>query len=178
MPHPATAPCRHCRRDDRAASAVIGVILMVAITVVLGATVFVWAQGFGNNGKAAELASVWARGGDSDGDRMTDYIRVMLVKGDNAPYGYDESPAGVLVNGQSPAGPFDIANGDVCLEPPSGGVCTNAFGDPGAAKPDSTYDVGQTLYIACRGYGTHTVSLTLKGSVNFEWEIDCIEANP
>lgn len=35
--------------QDKAVSPVIGVILMVAITVVLAATVYVWASGFGAN---------------------------------------------------------------------------------------------------------------------------------
>src|SRR5688572_14162378 len=36
--------------DDEAVSPVIAVILMVAITVVLAATVYVWVSGFGTSG--------------------------------------------------------------------------------------------------------------------------------
>lgn len=44
--------------DDEAVSPVIAVILMVAITVVLAATVYVWVSGFsgGNQGAAASLS--------------------------------------------------------------------------------------------------------------------------
>jgi len=40
-------------QDDEAVSPVIAVILMVAITVVLAATVYVWVSGFSNGGSAA-----------------------------------------------------------------------------------------------------------------------------
>jgi flagellin-like protein len=48
-----TAPC-----DDEAVSPVIAVILMVAITVVLAATVYVWVSGFGKSGSQAKTLSV------------------------------------------------------------------------------------------------------------------------
>lgn len=40
-------------QNDKAVSPVIGVILMVALTVVLGATVFIWVQGFSGQGQHA-----------------------------------------------------------------------------------------------------------------------------
>ena len=43
--------------DDEAVSPVIAVILMVAITVVLAATVYVWVSGFGSSGSQAKSAS-------------------------------------------------------------------------------------------------------------------------
>lgn len=45
-------------RDDEAVSPVIAVILMVAITVVLAATVYVWVSGFGGSGQAAKSLSL------------------------------------------------------------------------------------------------------------------------
>jgi flagellin-like protein len=44
--------------DDEAVSPVIAVILMVAITVVLAATVYVWVSGFGASGTQAKNLSV------------------------------------------------------------------------------------------------------------------------
>ncbi|MHB8604922.1 MAG: archaellin/type IV pilin N-terminal domain-containing protein [Thermoplasmatota archaeon] len=41
----------HEPRNDRAVSPVIAVILMVAITVVMSATVYAWVTGFGSQGK-------------------------------------------------------------------------------------------------------------------------------
>lgn len=55
--------------DDEAVSPVIAVILMVAITVVLAATVYVWVSGFGAQGsapaKTLSLTSNGAIGSDS-----------------------------------------------------------------------------------------------------------------
>ena len=48
---------RPLRRRDHAVSPVIAVILMVAITVVLAATVYVWVSGFGQSGAQAKSAS-------------------------------------------------------------------------------------------------------------------------
>ncbi|MHB8585415.1 MAG: archaellin/type IV pilin N-terminal domain-containing protein [Thermoplasmatota archaeon] len=44
--------------NDEAVSPVIAVILMVAITVVLAATVYVWVSGFGASGSQAKSLSV------------------------------------------------------------------------------------------------------------------------
>lgn len=49
--------------DDDAVSPVIAVILMVAITVVLAATVYVWVSGFGANGSAPAKSVAFASAG-------------------------------------------------------------------------------------------------------------------
>ena len=54
--------------DDEAVSPVIAVILMVAITVVLAATVYVWVSGFGSqSGQASKSLSLSSAGALTDG---------------------------------------------------------------------------------------------------------------
>ena len=54
---------RKLMKNDRAVSPVIAVILMVAITVVLAATVYVWVSGFsGGQGAAAKTISLASNG--------------------------------------------------------------------------------------------------------------------
>lgn len=52
-------------QDDEAVSPVIAVILMVAITVVLAATVYVWVSGFGTSGSIKKFPQVTLK--DHDG---------------------------------------------------------------------------------------------------------------
>ena len=65
--------------DDEAVSPVIAVILMVAITVVLAATVYVWVSGFGSSSNSSpahtmSLVSAGAiTGADDTGDTTNDY---------------------------------------------------------------------------------------------------------
>lgn len=49
---------RKFKRDDDAVSPVIAVILMVAITVVLAATIYVWVSGFGASGSQSDTAAL------------------------------------------------------------------------------------------------------------------------
>jgi len=67
--------------DDEAVSPVIAVILMVAITVVLAATVYVWVSGFGSNSNSspAHTMSITSAGAlvagpdGADADTLPDY---------------------------------------------------------------------------------------------------------
>lgn len=100
-------PLKKARPDDRAVSPVIGVILMVAITVVLAATVYVYASGFGiqntNPQHSIALTSaspLTANGGDqvksytisaaTSGLRWSD----MRLSVDGNPLSYQASPTG------------------------------------------------------------------------------------
>src|SRR5437773_12441924 len=57
------------RDDDDAVSPVIAVILMVAITVVLAATVYVWVSGFGSNSSSpAKTIALTSNGAIADCD--------------------------------------------------------------------------------------------------------------
>ena len=71
------------KQNDEAVSPVIGVILMVAITVVLAAVVFVLVSNLGKGTEAAENASASLQSPSSG------VIQITLVKaGDSAPYTY------------------------------------------------------------------------------------------
>ncbi len=59
--------------EDNAVSPVIAVILMVAITVVLAATVYVWVSGFSSTQESSEQASASAKGASGS-------IRVILTQ--------------------------------------------------------------------------------------------------
>lgn len=53
-------------QDDEGVSPVIAVILMVAITVVLAATVYVWVSGFGTSGSIKKFPQVTMKDDTSD----------------------------------------------------------------------------------------------------------------
>ncbi|HEC76432.1 MAG TPA: type IV pilin [Thermoplasmatales archaeon] len=94
---------RKMLKDKAGVSPIIAIILMVAITVVLAATIYVWVTGF-KSGEQSENAAVTVKGED-------DAIRCILTKGgDNydPTNGYaDENFAiyvnGVAVNGTEPS---------------------------------------------------------------------------
>src|SRR5438552_15760784 len=73
------------RSDDDAVSPVIAVILMVAITVVLAATVYVWVSGFGSQSgtpaKTISLTSAGALTTDSDPNNGKNYTIASATSG-------------------------------------------------------------------------------------------------
>ena len=77
---------RRVRGNDDAVSPVIAVILMVAITVVLAATVYLWVSGFGNNQNNVVNASFAAKSIDlpwtnADTDTTDDAIELTYTSG-------------------------------------------------------------------------------------------------
>lgn len=73
------------RKDDEGVSPVIGTILMVAVTVVLGATVFAAVNSFGNKGLKESQNAVWrAQAIDTDGNGKTDQIKISYLTGPSA----------------------------------------------------------------------------------------------
>ncbi len=74
---------------DSAVSPVIGTILMVAVTVVLGATVYAVMSGFGDDSiKERTNAAFKAQTVDTDGDGKTDHIKITYISGPtNVPIG-------------------------------------------------------------------------------------------
>ena len=68
-------------KDKTGVSPIIAVILMVAITVVLAATIYAWVSGFGGGGGEPEIAAVVAKG-------TSNQLRVTLSQGgDGMPAG-------------------------------------------------------------------------------------------
>ncbi len=169
--------------DDSGVSPVIAVILMVAITVVLAATVYVWVSGFSSDDSGPENAQVRAVGFDSDGNGASDWIRLTLVRGENAPYGEAAldftltDPDNALTTHDSTAEDQAI----LCNEPTedaAGGTedtceTDHAFGDE--TTYDDEWDTGEALYVPCQDSGRHLISLTIRDSVVLEETIRCDE---
>ncbi len=87
---------RKFKANDEAVSAVIGVILMVAITVAIAATVYVYVSGMvGTGSKQTENASVTVTGTNGQ-------IKILLTKGgEGAPYVNTTGDTGfdIFING-------------------------------------------------------------------------------
>ena len=66
--------------EDEAVSPVIAVILMVAITVVLAATVYVWVSGFGSqSSQPAKTLSLTSAGSIDSTTYATDFVKTYTV---------------------------------------------------------------------------------------------------
>lgn len=82
--------------SDEGVSPVIGTILMVAVTVVLGATVFAAVNGFGSKGVQESTNAVFkATAVDTDGNGRTDTMKLTYLTG---PTGVALSDVSVNVN--------------------------------------------------------------------------------
>ncbi len=168
-------------RDDEGVSPVIAVILMVAITVVLAATVYVWVSGFSSDDGGPENAQVRAVGFDSDNNGASDWIRLTLVRGENAPYGDAAMTFSLTApdNTLTTHNASDAAARVLCENPDDGGtaddglceVAADAFGN----DADDEWDTGQALYVPCQENGRHLLSLTIRNSVVLEDSVRCDE---
>ena len=68
--------------DEEAISAVVGAILMIAVTVVIGATVYAVVNGFGDETSDEGPNAVYkAQSVDTDGNGVTDHIKVSYLTG-------------------------------------------------------------------------------------------------
>ncbi|MCD6481091.1 MAG: type IV pilin [Thermoplasmata archaeon] len=90
---------RKMLKEKAGVSPIIAIILMVAITVVLAATIYVWVTGFGT-GEQSENAAVTVKG-------ENDQIRVILTKGGNnydPTNGYTSDNYAIYVDGVAVGG--------------------------------------------------------------------------
>lgn len=152
-------------RGDQGVSPVIAVILMVAITVVLAATVYVWVSGFASDTEGPENANVRAQGYESSGG-STDFVRLTLTAGDGAPYAI--SVVSLEVIDDTGTVLTDKAK-YLCAGPAAGtaGECTTP------ASED--WGVGNSLFVPCQGDGTHQITVTISGSTVLDTSIGCDE---
>jgi len=81
-------------KDKTGVSPIISVILMVAITVVLAATIWAWVSGFGGSGSEPESAAVVCKG-------VNERLRIILAEGGESypEGGYLNGDYGVFING-------------------------------------------------------------------------------
>lgn len=81
--------------DDHGISAVVGAILMIAVTVVIGATVYAVVNGFGDKETNAGPDAVFkAQSVDTDGNGVTDKIKISYLTG---PPNVDDSDVDITV---------------------------------------------------------------------------------
>jgi len=146
-------------------SAVIGVILMVAITVAIAATVYVWAGGFGDAGQAPESASATAKAVSLDDDSQAEWIKITISAGDG-PYTNSTVNAQVATSGQSKEA--------VCDAPATGSPddCDDYFGDPTSDE----WAVGSAKWFPCQNGDRHSVSLSLDGTAVLDRTVRCQQA--
>lgn len=152
-------------RGDEGVSPVIAVILMVAITVVLAATVYVWVSGFATEDSGPEQASATAKGVDLDDNGDVEWIKITLNKGNNAPYGSDDVTISATANDGS-----SLTN--ICETAQMSGspsTCTDDFGS------SDSWDVGENLWIQCNAAGNHAITASVKGTTILDTTIKCEE---
>jgi flagellin-like protein len=138
--------------NDDAVSPVIAVILMVAITVVLAATVYVWVSGFGSSSSSA--AKSLSLTSASSISTVNDY-KPALATGYNKTYTVASATAGMkwsdvsfTLNGASLSYHDFTTNATAigaqqwCLIDSTGAACVT-----GSATPTSVVTAGQTIVI-------------------------------
>jgi flagellin-like protein len=143
-------PWQRAGRGDAAVSPVIAVILMVAITVVLSATVYIWVTGFGDQTERAMHASFAARAVDlpsfaagpgADADQTADALEITYAAG-----GADLAAGDlkIVVDGVTLVGQTAGSHGFLDTAPP--GYCTTL---PGASVMASgfTWVRGESLFL-------------------------------
>jgi flagellin-like protein len=177
--------------EDEAVSPVIAVILMVAITVVLAATVYLWVSGFGNQNNELVQASFTAKAVDyplgtaRDADSSDDAIEITYSSGSGDLSATDVE---IFVDGVSlswlsaddnfyESGAF--AAGDMCTSAPGGDA-------------DDTWERGASLFLMdtsgtgantdCDGpnlasdfntiKGIHLIKIVVKGQVVLDTSLE------
>lgn len=148
-------------RDDEGVSPVIAVILMVAITVVLAATVYVWVSGFATEDSGPEQAAATAKGVDLNGDGDVEWVQLTLTSGQNAPYSWSD-----VTN--STTAPDGTAVGELCETAQlTGSDCTDGF------ESGDSWDVGENVWVACQDEGNHLITLSVSGTTILDARVSC-----
>ncbi len=153
--------------DDEGVSPVIAVILMVAITVVLAATVYVWVSGFATEDSGPEQAAATAKGVDLDDNGDVDWIQVTLTSGENAPYSADDVTNSTTDNSGNTIG-------FVCTDASDAANCDGSATEFREADGDE-WDVGENLWIPCKGDGTHLLTFSVSGTTILDTSVSCDE---
>ena len=152
-------------QNDEAVSPVIAVILMVAITVVLAATVYIWVTSFSSTQGGGEQATVQATAIDRDSNSKTDSIRLLLSNAPNAPYA--NATMSVTVNGTSMDG--STSNKMMCGGQPSG----TGSGIAQCSSYLVSWANGGSLYVDCQGATGNSLVVTLRQSVVLSQTVTC-----
>jgi flagellin-like protein len=154
--------------DDQGVSPVIAVILMVAITVVLAATVYVWVSGFATEDTGPEQASATASGADLDDNGDVEWIQLTLTKGENAPYDAADVTNSTIDDSGS-------SIGFLCTDA-SAADCASSnehFREDQTNYDGDSWDVGETLWVPCQGPGNHQVTISVGGTTILDQTTSC-----
>jgi len=176
----ATAIPRRPGRRDGAVSPVIATILMVAITVVLAATVWYWVSGHDSE-EEPSFASAAARGYDANNNAATDWVRLTLTRSDGLTYSERSihlsviGPNGVLTYGDSDGDGVHDGDDILCTTPAAIVVSGKRVCDGVVLGDPSQWDPGATLYVPCQANGEHTLVLTLRSTVILDTKVRCEE---
>ena len=150
-------------KNDDAVSPVIAVILMVAITVVLAATVYVWVSGFGSNSSQPAKSIAFTSGGtlttgaQLDATDAADSYKPYIVSA--ASPGLKYSDLSFTLNGatMTRSGDCDATTTDQLAASTAGAfwvACSAAWANPAdtAAKAaDALVTAGDHVYIMLEG---------------------------
>lgn len=171
---------RHLTRNDDAVSPVIATLLVVAITVILAATTYVWLSSqVPTDEEEVNAAGLLIKSYDADTDRQSDWIRVLLVRNPRAPFPQDE----VQVSVTPPSGSVLTEtedNGVLCVQPiaqPDGAnvECAATMNFVGHAT-NTQWDPGEALFVPCQAAGNHVIVVSAHGKMLLEATIECKEA--
>ena len=124
-------------KNDEGVSPVIAVILMVAITVVLAAVLYVWAASFLEQGESAPIATFWVEE-DSDGVYHVEVTKVSKQEDLEGFSFYLKDGSGSTYTGAANAGFGEIAMQYKDGEPK--GIDRNSGGDDGGIQRRQALD--------------------------------------
>jgi flagellin-like protein len=155
-------------RSDEGVSPVIAVILMVAITVVLAATVYVWVSGFASEDTGPEQAAATAKGVDLDDNGDVEWIQVTLTSGQNAPYKASDVTNSTTDNTGSSV---DL----VCMTASNADCSGNSDRFQEHIDPEDEWDVGENLWIPCNDEGNHLMTFSVRDSTILDTSVSCDE---
>ena len=169
---------------DSGVSAIIAVILMVAITTITAAAVFVWLSSMGDTQEELATSGLRASAIDVDGNGADEWIRVHLVKVDQSFVGARSVSFTILApDGSSHYVTIDTPADLVCLEPDDGailddGACDDA-GDGFFDDPNNRWRRGGLLYVPCQapvdGNGVHHLTVEVLGRTVLQESVICDE---
>lgn len=190
---------RHSARyptSDAAVSTVVATILLVALALVASMAVYVFSDAFATKGDGMDRAGISTKVVDTDGDRQTDWIRVLLVTAPSGPY----SPEVVSVHLTDEEGNafIDEAGLDsdetdrfLCLdtEARSGDHGLTAACDDDGGQGSGWFEhgdawaAGQMLFVPCQdvsgdGSGTHHLTIRIRDTVALDQPVTCDEPAP
>ena len=170
---------------DQAVSPVIAVILLVMITVVLSATIYVFVSGFDTQDEGLVTAALDPRLLDANGNSANEWIRLTLAGGNSAPYPNRVTTIAVTYGGTA----LDGTDVQLCTAPraQAGPPAACAIGidpaldflDTAANSPDTDagqWAIGEVLYVPCQGKGEHTVTVSVRGVAVLDARVLCDEA--